>query len=128
MKDISKKLEESLKLIQKIGKEDNIEYVFPHENSFSINWNEIIKLSNRGDCFAGGMLIDLEILDWNTKGNYDLIYHGISVNPFCVPPAFFKREEDAAEYRKALMSDAKANSRKLVSIGFPPIHIVKYLD
>ena len=100
--------------------------IIPSEDGLSINWKKVVEFRNRGDFLAAGLLIDLEILTFSTKGNYELVQRGISANPYSPVPAYFREKKDAFAFREALEPPI-FDERKL-NLGTHPIKLVQYLD
>jgi hypothetical protein len=143
----NKRLEKEL---EKIGKSIEGGFLVPcislKEDNFCINWEEIVKLSNNGDNFASGILVNLEVLNYVSKGNYAVILNDKNVNPY-LPHAFFKEKEDAEAYKKAIIFDVVNHVedypeflKSLANFGIDKskfgecyfnthrIHIVQYVD
>ena len=96
----------------------------------SVNWEKVAECQvGRSSLvsFVGTVLLELEKLLWESKGNYELIQNGRSVNPYSAPKAYFEKKKDALAYREALKSEAISDEEKL-NLRVFPINLVQYLD
>ncbi len=101
-------------------------------DDFSVDWKKVLECQSNGVeavlcLFVSDVLLELEKLSWNTKGNYALMQDGTYMNPGIFHTCYFREKEDALEYKEALMSKVISDEGKPHNRWFP-ITLVQYLE